>query len=383
MKTWIKKVYGFGIASFLSDFSHEMTVSLVPILVAQLVGLTQAPFFLGIISGFLSDRLPRKKPLIAIGYGISAVFSTLVGFTNSIWGILVYRILSFTGSGLCEPPRDTLIAATVGSKNYGRAFGLKNAMDTLGSLIGPLVAFICAGIISIDGIFILSFIPGILVVFAILFLTNDVQVSKKNYHNSRHYWEDFLLLPRKFIIFLSILFIFELSSFNKLLLLTRTQQILMHQNNIAQSLVLLYAIFNGIRAFSEFIIGLVSDYINRILLLAFLGCTPFALVAFLLILPQASFTYCAFIFGLAGIGTAALTTLTKACTADMLPSDIRGLGYGTLQASEGVANLFSNIFIGFLWTRYSAFIGFSYIIIISFISMGLLVGFWLSQIHKR
>ncbi len=88
MKEWIKKVFGFGIASFFSDFSHEMTVSLIPVLVTQFVGPAQAPFFLGIISsltdafaaflrliaGFVSDHLQRKKPLIAVGYAMSAVF---------------------------------------------------------------------------------------------------------------------------------------------------------------------------------------------------------------------------------------------------------------------------------------------------------------------
>ena len=82
-----------------------MTVSLIPGVVAQFVGISQAPFYLGIISsitdafasflrlfsGFLSDRLSNKKTLIAIGYGMSALFSSLVGFAHSIWGVLLYR----------------------------------------------------------------------------------------------------------------------------------------------------------------------------------------------------------------------------------------------------------------------------------------------------
>src|SRR5205085_2756896 len=121
-----------------------MTISLIPVLVAQFVGAAQAPLFLGIISsacdafasflrliaGFLTDRLPRKKPLIMFGYGIAAIFTSLTGFTRSIGGILLCRILSFTGSGLREPPRDALIATIIEPAEYGRAFGLRNAMDT-------------------------------------------------------------------------------------------------------------------------------------------------------------------------------------------------------------------------------------------------------------
>lgn len=390
MKTWIKKIFGFGLASFLCDLSHEMTISLIPILVAQFAGAAQAPLFLGVISsigdafasflrltsGFLSDRLSRKKPLIMLGYGISALFSTLIGFAHSIWTLLLYRMLSFAGSGLREPPRDALIATIVEPENYGRAFGLKSAMDTLGSLAGPLVAFACMNILSLREIFVASFIPGILAVFAILFFTHDVYIPQKKTALSPTLWHDLHMLPRPFMLFLGIVFIFDLSCFNKLLLISRAHEILaMNTGTIAQWLVLLYALFNLIRACSEFLIGYLSDYINRILLLSFFGCGTFAGTAFLLITPHASFTYCCIIFALSGISAAAMTTLKKACAADMLPVEIRGLGYGVLQAGEGIAAIFSSSLIGFLWTQYSPLLGFSYAITLSLTAMVLLIIF--------
>ncbi len=394
MKTWIKKVFGFGLASFLCDFSHEMTISLIPILIAQFVGHTQAPLFLGIIAsisdafasflrltaGFLSDRLSRKKPLIMIGYALSAIFSTLIGFAHSLWGILMYRMLSFAGSGLREPPRDALIATIVEPEHYGRAFGLQRAMDTLGSLVGPLVTFVCLGILSMQEIFILSFIPGILAVFAILFFTQDIITPKKQSTVSPTLWQDFLMLPRSFKLFLAIATIFDLSCFNKLLLLARAHDMLtMDPSRVAQFLVLLYAIFNLIRALSEVIIGSLSDYINRIFLLAVCGCGVFAGAAFMLLASHASFLYCSIIFGLAGISAAAVMTLKKACAADMLPAEIRGLGYGALQASEGFAALASSSVIGFLWTRYSPLVGFAYAIALSLTAMTMLFIFGMMQ----
>lgn len=394
MKTWIKKIFGFGLASFFSDFSHEMTVSLIPLLVAQFVGQAQAPFFLGIISsisdafasflrlvsGFLSDRLSRKKPLIMLGYGMSALFSALVGFTSSIWGVLTYRMLSFTGSGLREPPRDALIATAIEPANYGRAFGLKSAMDTLGSLVGPLVAFALVGIVSMRSVFVLSFIPGILAVGAILLFTKDILVPQKSGRSARSLLKDLSHMPRSFLLFLIILFIFDLGCFNKLLLLSRAQEILtIDASSVAQWLVLLYALFNITRACSEFMIGFLSDYVNRIVLLALFGCGVFAGVGFLLITPHASFAYCTLIFVFAGISTAATTTLKEACAADMLPADIRGLGFGILQASQGVAALISSALIGFLWTHYSPLLGFSYVIVLSVSAMVLLLSFRLIQ----
>jgi len=193
-------------------------------------------------------------------------------------------------------------------------------------------------------------------------------------------WQDFLMMPRTFKIFLAIITIFDLSCFNKLLLLTRAHEILtMDASSIAQWLVLLYALFNVVRACSELLIGFLSDYINRMLLLALFGCGAFAGTAFMLLNSHASFLYCTIIFGLAGISAAAMTTLKKACAADMLPADIRGLGYGVLQAGEGFAALISSSVIGFLWTYYSATLGFSYVIALSITAMMLLIGFGITQ----
>ena len=159
-------------------------------------------------------------------------------------------------------------------------------------------------------------------------------------------WQDILRLPKFFIIFVIILFILDLSTLNKLLLIARAQEILIVKaSSIPQYIVLLYAFFNIVRAGSEFLLGLISDYVNRIVLLAFFGSAILALEAFLLLAPQANFIYCLAIFALAGINASTVMTLKKASAADMLPGDIRGLGYGVLQASEGFAALIANFLI--------------------------------------
>ncbi len=392
MKTWIKKVFGFGFASFLSDFSHEMTVSFIPTIVAGFVGSSHAPLILGIIasitdactsflrliSGYMSDRISHKKPLIALGYGISATFSTFIGFATSVWQVLLFRVLSFTGSSLREPPRDALISASVESRYYGRSFGLQRAMDTLGALLGPLFAFYCASILalSIPTIFILSFIPGIFAVLAIIFLTKDILIPAKKLRAFTSWREDIQLLPRPYIVLLIVFFIFDLGNINKLLLLARAQEMLSGSIiNIASTVVLLYAIFNTTRAASEFLIGLLSDYLNRILLLAFFGFGNLAIVALLLMNSNASIIYCIITFALAGISVAAVTTLKKAIVANVLPAEIRGFGFGALQAAEGFAMLFSSSIIGFLWTHYSIYSAFTYSMILGIVAMIGLINF--------
>ncbi len=382
MKNWINKVFGFGLASFLSDFSHEMTVSLIPTLVSGFVGPAQAPLALGIISsttdafasflrlfsGYMSDKISHKKPLIAIGYGVSAAFSTITGFSTSALQLLIFRTLSFTGSALREPPRDALIAASVEQKYYGRAFGLQRAMDTLGSLVGPVVAFIATSyfLFSPQSIFLLSFIPGICAVFAIIFLTQDITIISRTKRNLADWRNDIRLLPGSYFALFLIFFIFDLGNINKLLLLMRAQEMLSHSFvNTLSVVVLLYAIYNATRAASEFLIGLLSDYINRKTLLAIFGFAILATVSWLLMAASASLLYCAFLFFLAGISMAATTTLKKAIIADIVPADVRGFGFGILQTSEGFASLFSSAFIGYLWTHSSVQLAFGYSMFLS------------------
>jgi MFS family permease len=399
MNSWVYQVAGFGLASFLSDFNHEMTVSFIPTIVAQFVEAAQVPLFLGIISsiadacaaflrlgsGFVSDRLERKKPLIAFGYACSAIFSTLTGYAESLVQVTLCRVLSFTGSSLREPPRDALIAATVAPAYYGRAFGLKNAMDTLGSLAGPLVAFVCASFFSIKQIFLFSAIPGLLAVAAIIWLTREAPVKAERLQTirMRSVMQDVRALPYPFVLFVAILFVFEIGCFNKLLLLARAQQMLQAggSSNAAQLVVLLYALFNLTRAVSEFLLGVLGDYGSKLRLLALFGCGLFAGAALLMIKPQASLFYCACIFICAAVSIAAKSTLKIACAAHMLPEEIRAFGYGTLQASEGVATLISSALIGFLWTHYSALLGFVYVVVLSLVAMVLLLAF--AHVYRR
>lgn len=245
-------------------------------------------------------------------------------------------------------------------------------MDTLGALTGPIFAFYCASVLflSTKTIFVISFIPGIFAVFTILFFTKDIKIARKQIRIPSTFWHDIGLLPRSYIIFLIILFIFDLANLNKLLLLARAREILMIDPSLLNGMiVLLYAIFNLTRASAEFGVGVLSDYINRYLLFAIFGMGFLSIAAWLLLSPHATFFYCIGVFILAGISVATVTTLKKTCAAHMLPAEIRGLGFGFMQASEGFALLFSNMFIGFIWSYYSAFLSFSYVITLSLSAM--------------
>lgn len=200
------------------------------------------------------------------------------------------------------------------------------------------------------------------------FLIRDVSVEQK-YHTIPTIWHTITLLPFRFNIFVSIMFIFDISVFNKLLLLARTHEIIVSSLSPLTAIVVLYSIFNVARTIGEFLIGFLSDYVSRILLLATLGCGTYTATLILMFAQRGSLWYCSLFFILFGISTAASTALKKACTADMIPAEIRGFGYGVLQVMEGIAALISSALIGCLWSAYSPAAGFVYALSLSSIAL--------------
>ncbi len=148
-----RNVWALGVTSLLTDVSSEMIVPVLPLFVTGVLHASVAS--LGVIegvaestasllrlsSGWLSDRIGRRKPFLVLGYGISGVAKTAFALARSWPAVLALRFGDRVGKGLRNPPRDALLADSVAPAWRGRAFGLHRALDTLGAAIGPLVAY--------------------------------------------------------------------------------------------------------------------------------------------------------------------------------------------------------------------------------------------------
>src|SRR5438552_1624759 len=148
-----RNVVALGFVSLFTDVSTEMIVPVLPLFVA--LTLRASASSLGLIegvaectatvlrigSGWLSDRIGRRKPFLIFGYGISGAAKASLAAASSTGAVLGMRFTDRLGKGLRNPPRDALIADSVDSKSLGRAFGFHRALDTTGAAIGPLVAF--------------------------------------------------------------------------------------------------------------------------------------------------------------------------------------------------------------------------------------------------
>lgn len=380
--SWLNKnVFGMGLTSFFSDASHEMTTAVLPTFLVNLVGNALALQLLGIISGlsdaassfvkifsgWISDRIKKRKGLMVIGYAATGFFAGFTGFATNWIGALFYRTFAWMGRGLREPPRDALIADSVSPAYYDRAFGFHRAMDTLGAIAAPLIVFFALPSLGVKNIFLISFIPGILAVLAIILLTRESSQENKR-QQSIGFWKDIASLPKSFRFFLLVMFIFGIGNFNRTLLLLRTQNILTPVNGlvIAGSFsVLLYAVRNVIQAFADYAIGHLSDILGRKVLLAFFGFFVFGLMSLGLAFPIPTLWFFVLLFALSGISAAAYTALEKSYAADLLPAHLRGTGYGVLQTIDGVGDFISSFMVGFLWSAISPAFGFIYAAVLS------------------
>jgi len=387
-RKWLNRnVAAMGFTSLFSDASHEMTTAALPSFLTELVGAASAPQTLGLItglsdasssfvktfSGWLSDRLQKRKPLVVLGYLLTGLFVGIIGFARDWIETFVYRVLAWMGRGTREPPRDALLADSVDKKFYGHAFGFHRAMDTVGAILGPLLAFLLISWLGLRNVFFLSLIPGSV---AVVIIAIGVKETIRKPQVQKGFVWHVKSLPKDFKPFLFIIFIFGIANFNRTFLLLRVQQVLTPLNGIiiaASISILLYTIRNIAQALADYGIGSLSDKIGRKSLLAFFGFFLFGITS-LGFAYAADLSFFVFLFVLSGISAATYTSLEKAYAADLLPSSIRGTGYGVLQTIDGIGDFISSFVVGTIWALISPELSFVYAAILSFASMLLLLG---------
>src|SRR5215469_5732321 len=187
-----RNVYAFGLTSFFNDTASEMAYWVLP---AFLASLGAGPAQLGIIegiaesvasfaklfSGYLADRVQRRKPLVVGGYFVANAVKPLLAIVTSWWHILFIRFADRLAKGTRGAPRDVMVAESVGKQRLGSAYGLIQSMDSAGAIAGPLAALLLLARFGIRGVFWAAAIPGALaVVVAILGIQETQRKSSEN-----------------------------------------------------------------------------------------------------------------------------------------------------------------------------------------------------------
>jgi MFS family permease len=353
-----------GVTSLLTDISSEMVVTILPLYLVYVGGFS--PLALGIIdgiyngatalvrlaSGFIGDRFHRHKEVAATGYGLSAMCKLLlamVGTAVSSIGAIV--LLDRVGKGIRTAPRDAMISLSTPRAHLGAAFGVHRAMDTVGAMLGPLVAFSMLALmpLAFESIFLVSFLLGILGVGVLVLLVDGRSVAPGASAPARtpSLGGAFGLLKiRRFRALLVVAGVLSLATASDAFVFLALQGEL----GLGASLFpLLFVGSAGVYMLLAVPIGRLADRVGRgRVLLAGYGLL---LVVYLLqVSPAGGWLLLAGTLGLLGTYYAATDGVLMALGSGLVPDEVRGSGLALLGTTTSLAKLFASIAFGALWT---------------------------------
>lgn len=369
-----------GILSFFGGISQDIFVPILPIYLANVLGLSKE--FIGlsegvvtagaslfkIIAGWLSDSFGKRKIFVFLGYFFSFIARPLLAITTSGAGILGLRFLDGVGKGTKDSPKDALIADSTEKATRGKSFGVVRALDTMGSVAGPLILFSLLYFLQNNSFkyHYIFFVTAIPLFFTLIILTLFV---KETFEKKEPKLEIKFALPRKFYLFLAIVFIFSLGNSSDTFLILRAQ-------NVGVTLLaipLVYAFFNFIYAIFSIPLGSLSDKIGREKVIL-MGWGAYALAYLGFGLAQSSL-HIWLLFGFYGIYYATTEGVVKAYIADLIPREHRGKAYGIFNTVVGLTALPASFVAGLLWDKISPQTPFFFASTMAFLATILLVIF--------
>jgi MFS family permease len=369
---WLTRgVFGIGVSSLFSDLGHEAATSVLPVLLAAMgapafaLGLIEGiadglSSFAKLAGGWMADRPRWRKVIAGGGYLITGLSTFAYGFAQSWPLLLIARALGWAGRGAKGPSRDALLSDAVAPNQVGRAFGFERSMDTLGAVMGPLLALAMVHYVSVPLTLRWTLIPGVLATLTFFFFVPSGRTEK--HHQPLAFFHSLRQLPERYRRLLTGIFVFGLGDFAHTLLILRAAQILLPRYGAVRAgmlAVMLYTVHNIIYAAASYPAGALGDRMDKRSLLAFGYAAGAAMNVGFIFLPG-NLGSLALLFALAGIAIAIHDAIEKAAAADVLPSEIRGTGYGVLAAVNGVGDFVSSAVVGLLWSAVNPAAGFIY-----------------------
>ena len=355
-------VWVLGCVSLLMDVSSEMIHSLLPMFMVNALGTSvlavgiieglaeSIALIIKVFSGALSDYFGRRKGLTVLGYGLGALSKPLFALSTGIGGVVTARLLDRTGKGIRGAPRDALVADIAPTDLRGAAFGLRQALDTVGAFTGPLLA---VGLMlwSADdyrSVFWVAAIPGFLAVALLVFGLREPAGGQARQRTNPVRRENVRRLSAAYWWVVAVGAVFTLARFSEAFLVLRAQQ-----SGIPPALVpLVMVAMNVIYAASAYPFGQLSDRMSHRRLL---GLGLAVLLASDLVF--ASGTHRVALFGgiaLWGLHMGMTQGLLATMVADTAPEDLRGTAYGVFNLVSGIAMLVASTLAGLMWDRFGA-----------------------------
>lgn len=372
-----------GAVSFFTDVSSEMIYPLLPVFLTATLGASAGMVgaiegaaettasLLKLASGWWSDRVRRRKPLVVFGYTLAAVARPLIALAHSATQVLAIRLADRVGKGIRNSPRDALIAESVHPSIRGRAYGFHRAADHAGAVLGPLLAFILIQWFAFEvrSVFWLAAVPGALAIVTVVAFVRDparsplvpgasaehahasgartrppaattLAAGAENGTSAEH------RLPRSFWGYLAVVLLFTLGNSTDAFLLLRASQL-----GVPVALLpILWAVLHVVKSAASTQGGALSDRIGRAPTLMG-GWLVYALayVGF----AFASATWHAWaLFAVYGVYFALVEPTERALVADFVPAERRGTAFGWFHLTVGIGMLPASVVFGLVWDAY-------------------------------
>jgi MFS family permease len=364
-----RNLYSFGITSLLNDTASEMAYWVLP---AFLVSLGAGPAQLGLIegiaesvasfaklfSGYLTDRIDRRKPLVVGGYLVANAVKPVLAMVSGWWQVLPIRFIDRLAKGVRGAPRDVMVAESVPKERLGSAYGLIQSMDSAGAIAGPLAALVLLTRFGMRGVFWAAAVPG---AFCVLVAFFGIRETKRGAVISS---EKGKLKPAQkspstpvvaigglsgsFYTVLIAVTLFSLGNSSDMFLVMRAQNV-----GIPVKLApLLGLVFNIIYTLGSWPAGWFSDRFSRRWLAA-AGYLVFAAVYF--VFGRAPSTLAIWItMAVYGLYYALTQPVLKALVVETVGSEVRGRALGVYFFATSVATLAASLITGELWKHYGA-----------------------------
>ena len=355
-------VWALGFVSLFMDISSEMIHGLLPVFLTSVLGASTE--MVGLIegvgeatasisklfSGWVSDKLGRRKALTVIGYGLGALSKPLFALASTSSLVLAARFSDRVGKGIRGAPRDAMVGDMAPAGLRGAAYGLRQALDTVGAFAGPLIAIVLMANLQDNFrlIFWLALIPGLISVLVLLVAVREppheagaTQVSLK--------FSDLKSLSATYWIVVGIGAVLTLARFSEAFLILRAQ-------NAGLSLAmvpLVLVIMNMVYSLSAYPLGALSDHVDRKLILAVGFATLIVSDIVLAVAPN----LLAVMTGVAlwGLHMGMTQGLLAALVVDEAPVNLRATSFGVFNFVSGLALLLASLIAGALWEMVGAY----------------------------
>ena len=350
-----RNVFALGLVSFAADVASEMLYPLIPIFLTVTLGAQVA--VLGVIeglaegtaslmkvaSGWYSDRLPLRKPLVAAGYGLSAAGKLLLATAFGWPQVLVARVADRFGKGVRTSPRDALIADFSDPAHYGRAYGFHRMADSAGAVLGPLIGLALLAIIGeqhLRPIFLVAVIPGVASVLLVGLVRERRRKPQPAVARGK---VDLSGAGPIFWMFLGISLLFALGNSSDTFLILRAKDLGLSLTIV----ILMYVVYNAFYSLLSMPAGIVADKLGKRVVVTG-GFFVYGLVYMGFALTGEG-THLWPLFAVYGVYMAQTDGMARALVAELAPADRRGAFLGLYHTGIGMMAVAASIIAGVLW----------------------------------